>query len=401
MFVTDLVRSAGKSVQFRAFGGDPARLLFRLKTADLELWQLRFFDSGFTAWCDADDYKRLPPLVRHTGMRVQIEKKRGLPFFLARYRGRIGIPIGFAVAMVLFLVLCPRIWVIEMQSEDVKVPLSPALQADITDFLEQNGVYLGAKKSCLSPTKIRLTAPAKIEGVGALSVNLSGCVAHVSVMPREPYEKKQVEEATLSNLVATRDGVVRRCEITSGQRVCLINEAVTKGTLLATGIVDTEVGPLLKRATGRVLAETTRTITVAVPFRETVNRPAGKTVNRYTLSAFGLSAPLFTPLSTDGWQTSKTTRSVKLFGRDLPLSVTAETATEMVAVTTNRTKAQAETEAKRRLASAEQTAFAEAEILSRTEALTTDKRGVTLTVTYTVLEDIAEEVPVKVRETKD
>lgn len=397
MFVTDLVKGAGKTVRFRACGGDAPRLLTRIKAAEVELWQLRFFDGGFTAWCDADDYKRLPPLVRRTGMRVHIERKRGLPFFLARYRGRIGIPIGFAVAILLFFILCPRIWVIEMQSEDAKAPLSPSLQADITAFLEENGVFLGAKKRHLSPTKIRLTAPAKIEGVGALSVNLSGCVAHVSVMPREPYEKARVEAATLSNLVAARDGVVRRCEITSGKRVCLVDEAVTKGTLLATGIVDTEAGPLLKRATGRVLAETEHTLTVRVPFSETVERPAETAVNRYTLSAFGLSAPLFTPLSTDGWQTQATTRSVKLFGRALPLSVTTESARKMTAVTTKRTKAQAETEAKRRLKAAEQAAFAGAEVLSRAETLATDKQGVTLTATYTVLEDIAVEVPVEIR----
>lgn len=397
MFISNLVRNAQKTVCFKAVGGDPAKLLARMNAADVELWHLRGIDGGFTVWCNAADYKRLPPLVRGTGMRVHIVKKQGLPFRLARYRGRIGIPIGIALAAMVFCVLCPRVWVIEMQSEDLKTPLSPALQADITAFLEQNGVEIGAKKSGIASTEIRLTAPAKIEGVGALSVNLSGCVAHVSVMPREPYEKKQVEAAALSNLVATRDGVVRRCEIESGKQVCLVGEAVTKDTLLATGIVDTEVGPLLKRATGRVFAETARTLTVRMPFAETVNKPAGRTVTRYTLSAFGLSAPLFTPLKTDGWQTQIDVRSVKLFGRALPLSVKKEVATEMTAVTTKRTKAQAETEAKRRLKAAEQAAFASAEVLSRAETLATDKNGVTLTATYTVLENIAEEVPVEIR----
>ena len=398
MFISNWVRHTQTSVRFKAEGGDVARLLRRLREADVELWQLRGSNDGFFAWCDASDYKRLPPLVRHTGMRVHIVKKQGLSVRLARYRGRWGIPIGLAVAAAVFCLLCPRIWVIEMQSEDLKAPLSPTLQADITTFLQQNGVTIGAKKSGVPSTEIRLTAPAKIEGVGALSVNLSGCVAHVTVMPREPYEKARVKAAALSNLVATRDGVVRRCEIESGKRVCLIGEAVTKGTLLATGIVDTEVGPLLKRATGRVLAETARTLTVRVPFCETAEKPAGQTVNRYTLSAFGLSAPLFTPLSTDGWPTKTDVRSVKLFGRALPLSVKKETATEMTTVIKKRTKTQAQAEAKRRLKAAEQTAFEGAEVLSRAETVAADKTGVTLTATYTVLENIAVEVPVEIRE---
>lgn len=397
MFITDWVRRAQTSVRFKAEGGDAARLLRRLREADVELWQLRGFDGGFFAWCDADDYKRLPPLVRHTGMRVRIVKKQGLPVRLARYKGRWGIPAGLAVAAAVFCLLCPRIWVIEMQSEDLKAPLSPALQADITAFLEQNGVTVGAKKRNVPSTEIRLTAPAKIEGVGALSVNLSGCVAHVTVMPRVAYEKTRVKAAALSNLVAARDGVVRRCEITSGKRVCLVGEAVTKGTLLATGVVDTEAGPLLKRATGRVLAETERMLTVRVPLAETVERPAGRTVKRYTLSAFGLSAPLFTPLKTDGWQVSQTTRAVKLFGRALPLSVTVETAREQIAVTTTRTKAQAKAEAKRRADKQVAEAFADAEVLSRADTVAADQSGVTLTVTCKVLEDIAVEVPAERR----
>ncbi len=395
MFIVKLIDNAQKTVCFKAQGGDSAKLLARLKAANIELWQLRGFDGGFTVWCNADDYKRLPPLVRGTGMQVHIVKKQGLPFRLARYHKRIGIPIGFATALAVFVLLCPRIWVIEMQSEDVKAPLSPSLQADITEFLEQNGVKIGAKIRHVPSTEIRLTAPAKIEGVGALSVNLSGCVAHISVMPRDPYEKSRIKAATLSNLVATRDGIVRRCEITSGKRICLPGEAVTKGTLLATGIVDTEAGPLLRRATGRVLAETERTISVRVTFCETEKKPNGKTIHRYTLSAFGLSAPLFTPLKTDGWQTQKETRSLRLFGRELPLSATKETRKELQTVKITRTKAQAIAEAKRRMKTTADTSFSDAEILSATDRLTADNAGVTLTVTYTVLEDIAKEVPIE------
>jgi len=401
LFVTDLANRARKTVRFKAEGGDVARFLARIKAADIEIWQLRGFDGGCFAWCDGEDYKRLPPLVRGTGMRVHIVKKQGLPFRLARYKGRIGIPIGFAVAVAVFFLLCPRIWVVEMQSEEAKTPLSPALQAEITAFLEQNGVFVGAEKRGVPSTEIRLTAPAKIEGVGALSVNLSGCVAHISVMPREAYEKARVEAAPLSNLVATRDGIVRKTEITSGRRVCLIDEAVTEGTLLATGVVDTEVGPLLRRATGRVLAETERQISVRVPFCETAEKPAGRAVSRYTLSAFGFSAPLYTPLDTPQWQVSETTRSLCLFGRALPLSVTIETAQERNAVQTTRTKAEAVAEAKKRAKAAEQTAFAKAEILKQTETVTADKTGITLTRHYTVLEDIAKEVPITIKETTE
>lgn len=398
MFITDFVTGTQKTVYFEAQGGDTARLFARLKAAGIVLHEIRGFDGGFFAWCEAEDYKRLPPLVRGTGMRVRIVKKRGLPFRLARYRGRIGIPIGLAIAAVLFLVLCPRIWVIEMQSEDKKAPLSPALSTAITDYLKQNGVYLGAKKRDIPFTEIRLTAPAKIEGVGALSVNLSGCVAHISVMPREPYEKARINEAPLSNLVAARDGIIRRCEVTSGKRVCLVGEAVTEGTLLATGIVDTEAGPLLRRATGRILAETERTVTVRVPFCETKSAPSGDTIHRYTLSAFGLSAPLYTPLPLDGWNTEVATRSVKLFGRALPLSVTQETAQKTTAHKTVRTEQQAKAEAKRRAEKALQSFLGDGERLSEQSRFTTDQTGVTLTVQYTLLENIAKEVPVAVRD---
>ena len=385
------------TVRFKAEGGDAKRLISRLRGAGVELWELRFFQSGFTASCTAADYKRFLSPVRHTGMRVALLEKRGLLFHLAR-RCRIGLSVGFAVAVLLFLFLCPRIWVIELHCEDSDATLSPVLQEEILAYLADHHVKIGGEKKALSPLTIRWDAPVTLPRVAALSVNLSGCVAHVSVFPRTDTPPNDTSDVVLSNLVATQDGVVRRCEITSGKRICLVGEGVTKGTLLATGVVDTEKGAMLRRATGKVFAETERVVTVTVPFCEKTVKPSGHVLNRYTLSAFGLSAPLYTSLNVGAWQSDTVVHPLMLFGREMPLSVSQQTLKEPVAVTVRRTKAHATAEAARREAIAASMLFTDATILSRTETLTADKTGVTLTATYKVSENIAEEMPVKIRE---
>ncbi len=385
------------TVRFKAEGGDAKRLIARLQRAGVELWELRFFENGFTASCTAADYKRFLPPVRHTGMRVSLQKKRGLLYHLARRCRRVGIPIGFAVAVLLFLLLCPRIWVIELHCEDSDATLSPALQEEIFAYLADHRVKIGAEKRSLSPLDIRWSAPVELPRVAALSVNLSGCVAHVSVFPRTVTPSDDLSDVVLSNLVATRDGVITRCEVTSGKRICLVGEGVTKGTLLATGVVETEAGPLLRRATGKVFAETERVISVTVPFCETTVQPSGKTIRRYTLSGFGMSAPLYTSLDVAAWPSDTVVRPLTLFGREMPLSVTRQTLKEPITVSVRRSKAQAKAEAMRREAVAASMLFSDATILSRAETVTADKTGVTLTATYKVTENIAEEVPVKLR----
>ena len=51
----------------------------------------------------AKDYKGIRPAARRAGVRTRIVKKRGAPFYAARYRGRIGIPIGAALGIALLI----------------------------------------------------------------------------------------------------------------------------------------------------------------------------------------------------------------------------------------------------------------------------------------------------------
>ena len=64
-------------------------------------------------------------------------------------------------------------------------------------------------------------------------------------------------------------------------------DAVTRDTLLISGVVESKTGPLLRRSSGRVIAETSRTLTAEVPLEETLLLPP---------RANSIFRPVFTPL---------------------------------------------------------------------------------------------------------
>lgn len=54
-----------------------------------------------------------------------------------------------------------------------------------------------------------------------------------------------------SNIKAARDGRVLKIEVTGGQAMVQAGDAVTRDTLLISGVVESKTGPLLRRSSGR------------------------------------------------------------------------------------------------------------------------------------------------------
>ena len=386
------------AVQWEAIGADPYRLIDRILDAGIPCrdFCVRTAETGsaLTAWCPARDYRLLRPLTRHTGLRVRVRRRRGLAFRLRPLRRRLGLSIGAAVSALLLCVLSGRIWVVQTPPE-----LSPALLEKLTPFLRSQGVAIGADRQSLCPNDIEFQALQHLTGVASLSVNMEGCIAHVEVVERAFGEEVKPPDIRLSNIVAARDGHILSMTVLSGQPAVTAGSGVAEGTLLISGVVDTAVGPLLHRAQGVIMAETSRTLTAEIPYVQTVVRAGDAVYEQTTLSLFGLPVPLYTPLALPEDAAVATIRqSLTLGGVELPLSLTRRHIRPKVSVTVTYTEEQARTLALQDLAVQEATVLKDATVQSRTVRETSDDETYRLVADYHCVEDIAKEVVVKVRE---
>lgn len=105
------------SVGFKVTGKAPERFLNISAQRGINIWGARPVEKGIEGSMSVSDYRKIRPIAKKSGVRSKITVKRGLPFIAARFKPRIGIPIGAALGVALLIFLSNFIWTIDIIGE--------------------------------------------------------------------------------------------------------------------------------------------------------------------------------------------------------------------------------------------------------------------------------------------
>lgn len=380
------------TVTFRAEGGLCEQFLTRLQALDppLAVWDIRREESAVTLCCQAANYARLRPLARRTGTRVRAIKKNGLPFRAKPLTARMGILLGAAIALVLYMILSSRIWIVDVQVDD------PVLAARIETVLAENGVGIGSHMRDADVPSLRMRAIAEIKEINQLSLYFDGSIARVGVQLQK--ESASPPDTTPSNLVAARDGRIVTMRTTIGQPMVMEGEAVVKGDLLVCGAVETEQGTLLRHASAVVLAETTHTFEERVSLHELLPCE-GRVIEQPSLYILSWRIPLYSQAAFDEtWTVTTERRFLTLFGTALPLGIESEIYTEQTQTAVTHTREEAEQLARERLEARAAAQLGEAQINDIALEGVWEGEVYCLRAVYECTEDIAVPIPLNIAE---
>ena len=362
-------------------GGFPERFLNEAAQREVMLWDVSRHGISLFCCCKAADYRTLRFAARAASVRMRVRERQGLPFLLRPFRLRWGLLAGAAVFVLLLQLLSSRVWIVRIAGNE------QVTDESIREVLRPLGVYEGAAPAAIDLPALQLTALERLPDIVWMTVNVEGSTATVEV--RERQESQSVAPDEPANIVATCDGVIVRIDAVSGQAMVKAGDAVTEGTLLISGVMDSKVGPLLKHAEGTVMARTTRTLAVTVPFEERVPSPAPRIITRPCLYFLGVRIPLYASAEIESNYTPKTTTyPLVAGGKVLPvgIQVTRLNFDETVICTRSETEALAEAHARLTETVGAWDVTIEAENVTEQK---TDK-GWVVTGTYTCLETIGE-----------
>ncbi len=375
------------SVTATAQGGMPERFLNLANEAGIPLWHTRRDGIALTFCCIAADYRRLRPIARRCGARMTLCKRRGLPFLCRPFQKRWGLIVGAIATVVMLQLLSSRIWMISVSGNQ------QVSSEAILSVLQPLGITVGGNFDTVDIPTVKLTALQQLDGIRWLSVSEHGCHVRVQVTEREPTVP--LADKTPANIVSTCDGVVVDIRVTDGTAMVKIGDAVTVDTLLVSGVTDSAVGPILRRAQGEVIARTTVTHAVTVPLTEERSVATPTVYRKHTLLVFGWEIPWFGSKPKEGEYTAEEhTQYLSANGKNLPLGIHTTTYSMRETETVTRTETQAKEEALRRLSgqtlSTEQTMTVE----EKTVTYTAEQNAVTATVTYTGTQSIGRTQPI-------
>lgn len=254
MLVLNFIRFIIGYVCFAARGGFPERFINLCRLRGISLWELKSRDGVIFACTDRAGYRRIRSVAKKSGMKVRIEKKCGLPFFLNRHSHRAGLIVGACFFVAMLCILSTRIWSVDV------IGNSRVASEEIIGVFEELGVKKGSAGGKIDINSVELAALQKLPELTWLNMNISGSAALIEV--RERVVSPETEEVgEPSDIVAARDGQIVILRPFNGTQEQKIGNPVLKGDLIISGIEENrDLSVSFCRAKGYVVARTNRSI---------------------------------------------------------------------------------------------------------------------------------------------
>ncbi len=229
-----LLRFITGFLQLKVWGFSAERFLNLCAQRGIPLWNVESLAEGIIFCMPLQDFWNLRPLVRKTGVRVAIQKKNGLPFFVKRHRKRWIFPGGAILAAFLILWMSGRLWGLEVQG-NVKVT-----NDQILDFLETQEIHLGTKLSAIQVTELEKALRRAYDDIIWTSIRVVGTDLMIDIKERDVPEPSE-DRVDLSgmDLISPFDGLVVEAVVRSGVPKVKVGDHVSKEQVLVEGKVPT------------------------------------------------------------------------------------------------------------------------------------------------------------------
>ena len=273
--VSDLARG---SVQLEIFGAFPAGVLNAAAARGIELWGIESKNENeLRLHLYEGELEALLKITRRAGCEVKILSQSGGRRGLRHLLHRPVLLIGLAAAVSVLLCSSLFVWDIEVQGTQ-RLSRGEVLRA-----LEDCGFDVGSFWPGMKTDLLRSEVMVRLPEIGWMTVNVSGSRAVVAVVERQP-KPEMYSETAAADLVAARDGLVKRVNVLAGSPQVSQGEIVTAGQTLIAGRTAALSGmEQYVHARGSVMADTWYELCAACPVREVLKTPAGIPHSRFAL----------------------------------------------------------------------------------------------------------------------
>ncbi len=299
-------------VRLTVSGEYSERLLNILSANRISFWEIHKKHDTYEICLLRRDFSRLRHLRRHTGVRVHIASRHGLPKIVRRYRLRFGIPVGAMVFFVILYYLSARLWVIDIRAPQ-RYDTSRA-----QCILQDLSVHIGMKMDELDTDTLRQQFIMLDPSVSWASFNRQGSVLQLNVSLQSEQKR---EEPAPCNLIASEDGVIVRNDVRSGVLLVQTGQTVSAGQVLVSGVRNEQGRNEFLHSAGEVYAMVMEHQMVNLPVKETVHYTVGEPKKRYAFKFFGVTIPLFLGHLKGSYESHTDAHTVQMFGGSIPLTV--------------------------------------------------------------------------------
>lgn len=394
MFFVRLIQILLGYINFRADGGNIEKFLNLTAKSEIVLWNIKRMGQSFCASVLSSKYGTIESFAAECGMGISAAERKGMPFLLKKLKKRIGFAVGILIFIALIVYFSGYVWVVDVSGNKL------VSSREILYVLDDMGLSPGVRKDSFDKKSIEQQVVMKIPELSWMHINLDGSVAKVKVGERSK-KPEIVSDDRPCNIKALTTGQIIKIEVYEGQAMLKAGDTVQKDELIVSGVIEEPKTTITRyvHARAKVIALTSREITVKVPLKTTADKDTGKVKNKQSLEIFKMSIPFYFGTPHGSYRRLVYKRPLIICGRQLPISFDTISFVEYKNVPVTLTQNQAIEKAKSMLAGKEKIELAGAKIVAKNYKQESDANSVTLTGCYKCEEDIAVSKEVRIGET--
>ncbi len=349
------------------------RFINMCRNKNILLWNIKRKNSSFIICkIGIKEFKKIRDIAKKTKCKITITSKKGIPFIFEKYKKRKIFLLMMCIISGLLFVLSQFVWNIE-----VKITGDTLNEDEIINSLNENGLYIGEKKSSIDVKEIINNVRLKREDISWIGIEIKGTNAIVEVVEAE--EKPEVvDENDYCSIVSDKPGKILKVIANNGTAMVKPGDIVKEGSLLIAGWIEGKyTGTRLLRADGKIDALVWYTETASVKLNEKKIEKTGNTEKKYALNINNFRINLYKKLSNfEKYDTIYTAKKIKIFSNFyIPVELIECNNFEIKEENVNYSEEEAKAEAKKR---------AEEKLNDKVK----DKENIrNVTVNYTVEED--------------
>ena len=276
-------------LRIRVEGYSPERFLNLCCYHGIFLWNLRPAKGAYEMNIRVRDFRRLRPMVRKSRAKVRIIQKRGVPFFIHKYRGRKLFFTGSVIAICLIFLLSSFIWRIQIDGNLART------DEVLLSFLTEKGIACGMAKKNVDCDRIEKDIRMEYDDIIWVSAYVHGSCLKIKVRENPDRKELQTEaeaEAPM-DIVAEADGIIQKIITRKGNPLVREGSEVKKGEILVSGSVEVKndsdevTGYQYRVSDADIIAQTTVAYTDILDRLHPVWKDTGKKSWRFWIETSG------------------------------------------------------------------------------------------------------------------
>ncbi len=254
------------------------------------------------------EFKKLKNIARTTKCKIDINRKKGLPFFLNKHRKRKIFAISLIIIVFMIIISSNYIWNIEIIADE------SINKEEIIAILEQEGLKTGITKGDIDTKRVINNVRLNRNDIAWIGIKLEGTNAIVEIIKSE--EKPQiVAEDEYCNIVSDKSGIITKISAQNGTLAVKVGDIVKPGTPLVNGWLEGKyTGISYVHARADIEAKVWYTKKEKAYYNQVISVPTGKKENKYSLNLNNFRINFYKSLSKfENYDTINESKKLKLF----------------------------------------------------------------------------------------